>query len=515
MNPIDAYHLPGLGEDDVRRWEIREYDGGAVRLRIPILVPATLERMLGRLREARARHLADTPVLEVVRALDRTAALLMQPDHPVRRLAETALPAVTGYSPAMIRLVLDRMTPDWREPALRGLLAAELGDPGVLDEFRVRPGGRGAGEAMPRETAPGDMVPGGTVPGGAMPGGAVPGAGSVPQVRVRAFGPELAFHIFAGNVPGVAVTSLVRSLLVKAATLGKTAAGEPLLPALFARTLAQVSPTLGECIAVTYWPGGEAALEEAALRAADTVVVYGGGETVQAVRSRVPPGTRLVEHGPRFSLAVVARGELQGGEGGREGGAARRAAAGVARAAAVFDQQGCVSPHVVFVERGGEVTPEEFAGLVAEEMERVESELPRGRLSAAEAATIQQVRGAAEFRAIAGREVRVLASAGTEYTVIYDDEPGFTASCLNRVLRVTPLDDLDDLVRHLEPFGAFLQTVGVAASAERRAELAEQLGRAGVSRVTTLEAMPWPPPAWHHDGQEPLRELLRWVDLEG
>ena len=41
--------------------------------------------------------------------------------------------------------------------------------------------------------------------------------------RQAAFGPRLAAHVFSGNVPGVAVTSLVRSLLVKAATLGKTA----------------------------------------------------------------------------------------------------------------------------------------------------------------------------------------------------------------------------------------------------------------------------------------------------
>lgn len=499
-HPIDAYHIPGLDDADVLHWDIREYDDGAVRLRIPVLAPATLERLLQRLREARRHYLATTPVLELTRAIDQAAALFMEPDHPVRALAEAALPAVTGYSPAMIRLVLDRMAADWREPALHALLEAELGDPRVLDSFQEWPAGRSVGSAAGGST--GSSTGGDTVPHDER------GRGAAAPVRVRAFGPELAFHIFAGNVPGVAVTSLIRSLLVKAATLGKTASGEPLLPALFAQILAQISPALGECLAVTYWPGGDQPLEEVALRAADAVIVYGGGEAVAAIRSRLPVGTRLIEHGPRLSLAVVAREELTTL-------AARRVAAEVARAAAVFDQQGCVSPHVVYLERGGEVAPEHFAELVAEEMRRVEAELPRGRLTTAEAATIQQVRGAAEFRAIAGREVRVLASAGTEYTVIYDAEPGFTASCLNRVLRITPLDDLSDLVRHLEPYGAFLQTVGLAAPAARRALLADALGRVGVSRITTLSAMPWPPPAWHHDGQEPLRELLRWVDLEG
>jgi hypothetical protein len=467
---IDAFHLPGLEEDDVLRWDVREYDGGRVRLRTPALKPAALERLLARMAAARDRALAPLPVAEIVRAIDAAAARFAEPSDPLRRLAEEALPPITGYSPAMIRLVLDRMAPDWSAGALWSLLRSELGDPALLDTFRPLPG------------APGS--------------------------RARAYGPRVAFHIFAGNVPGVAVTSLVRSLLVKAATLGKTASGEPLLAALFARALAELSPALGECLAVTYWPGGEAALEAVALGTADTVVVYGGPDVVQAIRERILPGRRLVEHGPRFSLALVARDALTAAE-------APTTAAHLARATATFDQQGCVSPHAAYVERGGEVTPEAFAELLARAMAHVEEELPRGRLSAAEATAIQQLRGAAEFRGFAGGETRLFASAGTEYTVIYDAEPTFAASCLNRVLRVIPLDRLDDVASHIEPFGEFLQTVGVAAGEERRAELAARLGAAGASRITTLERIPWPPPTWHHDGQEPLRELLRWVDLEG
>lgn len=487
--PIDAFHLPGLDEAGVREWELREYGGGEVVLRFPVLGPDDIRRLAGRLRAARALHLAELPVLEVVRAIDEAAALLQQRDHPTRVLAEEALPAITGYSPPMVRLILDRMTADWREPALLELLRRELGDPGVLDGFRVVEGGEG--------DAPGAAVL-----------ATAPVAPPPRPVRVRAYGPELAFQIFAGNIPGVAVTSLVRTLLVKAAMLGKAASGDPLLPVLFAQLLARVAPGLGECLAVCYWPGSATALHGAALREAELAVVYGGGETVQAVRGLLPPGVRLVEHGPRLSLAAVAREELAGA-------AAHRAAAGVARAVAVFDQQGCVSPHVAYVEKRGEVTPAEFAELVARELEVVERELPRGRLSLEEASAIQQLRGAAEFRALAGRDVRLLTSAGTEFTVIYDDDPGFAPSCLNRVLRVTPVEDLAEMVPYLAPIRAYLQTVGLAAPAARRATLADLLARTGVSRITTLEAMPWPPPTWHHDGQEPLRELVRWVDWEG
>ncbi len=148
-------------------------------------------------------------------------------------------------------------------------------------------------------------------------------------------------------------------------------------------------------------------------------------------------------------------------------------------------------------------------------MRRIERELPRGRIGAAEASAIQQLRGAAEFRALGGRGVELHASAGTEFTVIFDPDPEIELSCLNRVVRVKPLDRLVDAARLARPYARHLQTVGVAATADRRGTLAEHLGRAGASRVTDLERMPWPPATWHHDGREPLRELIRWVDLEG
>lgn len=468
MMPIDAFHLPGLEECDVDRWETRDYDDG-VCLRWPVLSPEGLGRVTARLRTARAAKLAGTPVADLLDRLDGAAARFSRADDPCRALAERALPAITGYSRPMIRLGLDRMVPTWRKDALRVLLEAELGEPRVLDAFQPHP--------------------------------------RVVGLRRRAYGPELAFHIFAGNVPGVAVTSLVRSLVVKAATLGKTAADEPLLPALFARALAETARELADCLAVTYWSGGTPALEEVALGAADAVVVYGGQDTVSSIREQLPQGMRLVVHGPRVSFGLVGRGAL-----GRD--EAARAAATVAHAAAAFDQQGCVSPHVIYVERGGETAPDRFAGFLGAAMAEVEREIPRGRIGRAEAAHIQQLRGAAEFRAVAGQDVRLFVAPGTEYTVVYDPDPAFTASCLNRFVWVKPLDDLLHVPAYVHPYSTVMQTVAIAGAGSRLGELAEQLGRVGVSRITDFDRMAWPPASWHHDGAEPLGELVRWVDLE-
>jgi Acyl-CoA reductase (LuxC) len=234
------------------------------------------------------------------------------------------------------------------------------------------------------------------------------------------------------------------------------------------------------------------------------VIVYGGRGAVESIREQTPPGARFLGYGPRLSFGIVGRAAL-----------AADAAEEVARAAALdastFDQQGCVSPHVFYVEDGGEVGPREWAALLAREMEAVERELPRGSLSPGEASAIRQLRGQAEFEP--GVELHASAK-GTAWTVIFDPEPAFEASCLNRVVRVKPVASLAEVPALVERYAPVLQTVGIAAGADETRALATALARVGASRFTPLGKMAWPPPWWHHDGRPPLRELVRWADLE-
>ena len=101
------------------------------------------------------------------------------------------------------------------------------------------------------------------------------------------------------------------------------------------------------------------------------------------------------------------------------------------------------------------------------------------------------------------------------WTVIYEPEPDFRPSCLNRVVRVKPLARLLDVVGHLGGLGRHLQTAAVIGGGAATDDLREALARAGVLRVTSFEDAPWPPPWWHHDGMGPLSALVRWVDAEG
>lgn len=464
---IEAFHLPAVPDPPTTA---REFGEGpdAVGLLLPALTATLLRDQIDALLIARDRHLAERPVAEIVSVVDRVARRFMDRADPLRRTAESALPGISGLSAPMVRCVLDGMAAGWCAEPLRALLDAEFGDPAVLDEFRPRAGGQS-----------------------------------------RAFGPRLTAHIFSGNVPGVAVTAVVRSLLLKSATLGKSAAGEPLLPALFARSLAEEDAALGECLAIAYWPGGESTLEQVAFERAEAVVVYGGAEAVAGVRARTPPAARFIGYGHRLSFGIIGREALTGGN-------AVESARAAARDAVLFDQQGCVSPHLFYVEAGGEIAPNEWAALLAHGMEELEAELPRGRILPGEASTIHQVRGEAEFAqlgGVPGMELHV-SSRGTAWTVIFDPDPVFTPSCLNRTVRVKPIADLAEVPRQIQRIGPLLQTVGIATAPDRQAILAGAMGQLGASRVAPVGSMAWPPAHWHHDGRPPLGELVRWCDLE-
>ncbi len=471
---FDAFHLPGLEEDDVHAWTMRRLENGDA-LRIPRLRPEAVRRLARRLVEAREAALDGRRTDDVVAAVDGAAERLVAVDRPERGLALRLLPEVGRASPEMTARVLDRMAADWRRPALERLVRSELPDPAVLDGFRPDPE-----------------------------------AGAASGRRSRATGAPLAFHVFSGNVPGVAVTAIVRSLLVRSAVLGKTASDDPVLPVLFARALAALDPLLGACLAVTHWPGGTPDLEAAAAADAETIVVYGGSEAVAAARAVAAPGARVVVHGPRVSLAMIARDALAADT--------DRLAAEAATAVALFDQRGCVSPHCIYVEEGpGQAgAAAGFAERLAVRLEGLAAELPRGPLDAAEASAILQFRGAAEFRGIAGGgDTRLHGGPRLAYTVASESGAAFAPSCLNRTVTVKSVASLDDVPAALEPYRAFLQAVALECpDARRREHIATRLARTGVLRVTTLRRLPWPPPTAHHDGAPPLRELLRWVDIE-
>lgn len=439
---------------------------------------------------ARGQRLNEMTVDRVIDSIDRAVVAWQDRRHPYRDQAEEWLAKLTPYSPPALALALDHMLAELRAPRLWTLLTSELGDPAVLDTF------------VP--AAPGDGAP-----------------------SLRAYGPGLTLHVLAGNVPVVAIPSIVMALLARSPSLVKPARAEPVTAALFARTLDEIAPELAGCIAVWPWAGGDVAVEQAACAAAGAVICYGSDAAVDAIRSLTPARARFLAYRHRVSAGFIAREALTAA-------AAPGIAAAVARDVSLLDQQGCLSPHSVYVEEGGEVSPAAFAEALAGAMREAARELPRGAIGAASASAIQQLRGSYEFRAlaatgagdapaavgaaepgpVAGAPAVYTSPRGTEWTVLYEPDPVFVPSCFNRVVRVHPVRSLREATDALRPVGDLLSAVGYAAPRDRAGEIAAAFGEIGATRVCPLGRMQNPPVLWRHDGRPRVADLLRFVTLE-
>jgi len=429
------------------------------------VTPEDIGRAADRLRATRPR-LAERSAHDVIAALGAAGERFLDPQDAVRREALAGLPAASGLSEAMCTAVLDGMAADWTTARLEALVAAELGGPAALDGF-VAHGPR----------------------------------------RAMAVGPALSVQIVAGGVPGVGVTALLRSLVVKSPTLVRPGRGDTLLPTLYARALAAIDAALAESLAVATWPSASAAHTAAALARAEVAVVYGSDETVREVRAVTPATTRLVEYHHRVSIGVVGRDALGPSQ-------FEATARDVATAVAQYDQRGCVSPQIVFVEEGGAASPAEFAESLARALTELATTLPSGPLDTSAASTLQQARATAELATAASGRGFVRHGRAAPWTVVLQRGAQTATPTAGRFARVCPVADANDVAALVAHVGPHLQTVGVAGLGARTEAVARALGHVGASRLAPFASVAYPPAWWHHDGRGPLLELVRWVDLE-
>ena len=466
---VEAGYLPGLAAADVQ-WQTLpfEQDGQRVDVAVPVLTALQMQALAERVKRASVQHLKTMTVSEIIAVIDRAIARLLNPNDPYRRQADALLPIVSGYDAEMVRLGLTGFFKTFRAPQLHRFVAEDFANPKVLDGFQP-----------------------------AAKGGAV-----------RAYGPQLLAHSWAGNVPALALWSLVCGLLVKAGNIGKLPSAEPLFAGWFARLLAEVHPPLADCLAVVWWRGAGDEDASALYAQADTVVAYGGNDALHAIQRRLPVTARFLAHGHKLGFGVVSAMAL---DAQKAPALARRAAWDVMR----YDQQGCYSPHVFYVQRGGPVSPRDFAGYLAGELSNLQRRFPRRALDLEESAAVAKWRQSIEWTLPPGGADSLIGDMETAWSVAYVDEAASLApTALQRSITVAGIDALDEVAPLVACRREFLQTAGVAATPEELYRLAEQLGAAGVTRVSAIGAMSVPEAGWHHDGRFNLLDLVRMTEIE-
>jgi hypothetical protein len=423
------------------------------------------------LKRNREQYLANRSTESIIRFLDRLAQDWLSADYHFRRLALQLGPAATGFSEPVLAAGLDQFFNQLTAENMEALLRQELGHPRRLDDFH-------------------------------------PDEHQVSAKRTAlACGPALLAHIVPGNIPNPVLTGIVLGLLTRSAQFVKCASGSALLPRLFAHSIYEADRKLGSCLELAEWKGGNHTLENALFAEADCVAATGSDEMLEAIARKIPRKTRFLSYGTRVSFGYVTKDAL-----GRN---AETIAQNAAADVAAWNQRGCLSPHVIYVEESGAITPESFAARLADQLEALEKTFPRGPLPVREAAAVAIRRSFYEVRAAHMPETKMWASVNsTAWTVVLETDPCFQLSCLNRFIYIKAVPGLNQALQGAEPVREQLSTVGLASAPDQARDYSQRLARWGARRVCPMGRMQNPPLGWRHDGYPPLAGLVTWIDWE-
>lgn len=298
---------------------------------------------------------------------------------------------------------------------------------------------------------------------------------------------RLAGVVLAGNLPALAVQSLLPALLLGRPLLLKSASSEPwFAPALVAALVAR-EPALADAYAAVTFPGDDEEALTAAFGEVDPLLAYGGAEAAGSLAARFGP--RLVAHGPKASVAFVgAEVDLVG------------TARGLARDIALFDQRGCLSVQAVYTEGD----PQGLAAALAWALLLEGARLPHGPIDPATAAAVQQLRATAELQQGTRRELHLELAVGTvlvESATFFRPVPGL------RTVRVHGVPKLTDALPALASWKGQLQ--GAVLAGPTADELAATLPLLGFSRLAPPGELQSADASWANGGMDPLEVFSR------
>jgi hypothetical protein len=402
--------------------------------------------------------MAELRAARIVDALADAAQRWTNADFPPRVRATRSIAERTGYTEPVVDYALDRLFGGIERRALRDTIAGELGSLDALDGFVARTGR--------------------------------------PAVHFR--GLERVAIVASDTTIGVAIPALVFALSAKASVLVKDR--DDGLTAAFVHTLSEERPELGARVRSEAWDGTDGAASRERLRDADVIVAYGRNRTLAEIRAVLKPEARFLPFGHRTSLGYVTREALAGE---RE---ARAAARGAARDALLYDGDGCLSLHALFVENGGVVSPGAFARTLATACDEAAVEFPAG-YAGFDAPTAAYAR-AARFRAAQGSGA-VYAGTSGPHLIVSDPARDEAPPLYRRSVALYPVGSPSEALAFVRRHALALEAIGVGGA--ERDDVLAFVAASGASRIAPLGSLQDPPLGGEHGGAGRILPFVRAI----
>jgi hypothetical protein len=394
------------------------------------------------------------PVRSIIDAIAGAAAAWSDTLFPPRRRALDAVGARLGYSRPVVELAFDRLFRPLTSEGIAAVIVDELGSLNVLDGFVDR-AARCAARALP--------------------------IGRVCVISSR-------------TTIGVAVVPAIFALCAKCEVLVKDR--EDHLVAGFFSTLADMCSELGELAAARPWRGRHDAVD---LNSFDSIVAFGNDSTITDISAALRFPTRLIAHPSKVSAGYLTRESLASEA------TAQTAARGAARDMLLYDGEGCLSLHALFVERGANVSLERFCQYLRWSIDRVAAEFPP-MPSVQSQARLAMARDLATFRP--ALDSSTLTDAESSYLVVVAPPADVPPPLLPRALSIHCVDDASEAVAYLQRHRIALEALAVSEGEAGCRDLAAALGAARITHFGSLQAAPL---GTFHGGRPRIAEFVRWI----
>ncbi len=426
-------------------------------VRIPVFSGSDVDTII----ESRLKTgLHETHFDDITIAFSRLSAFVLSPNNPLRDQAVDYCSRITGYAPEVVLrdyVLLAQLYANRAE--LYDQLETELGNRWYIDEWV-----------------------------------------STQTCIVHAQPIGMVLSILVGNIPAASAFGVLRGLVVKNNVVCKLPKRDPISALYYALFMNHVAPDtpIMNSISVGYWDR-DSETEKRLFRVADAVCVWGGEKSIHDVRLKTFPGTKVLEYGPKRSIAVVDLDRIQPDD------TLEDIALRIAHDFSVYNQEACFTAQELYVASMDESFGA-FVKLLEKSLNYFLCVHPKGRAMDDNKAHVLLTRN----------EHLLLGE-----TVISTDDHGWSIIILEKGTRVEshPLSrtifihrvaSVQDACNYVN---RYTQTVVVYPWDESE-KLRESLSLHGADRICAIGMANYPRTGFPHDGMYTLHELVRWVSVE-
>ena len=306
-------------------------------------------------------------------------------------------------------------------------------------------------------------------------------------------------HIGAGNALGLAAFSVMEGLLTGNINILKLPEYEGGISLKILNKLVEIEPKLKPYIYVVNVSSKNELIINELIKLVDALVVWGGDDTIKALRQLTPPTIKIIEWGHRLSFSYFTKNSNEDND-----------LVGLVKDIVLTDQLYCSSPQCVFYETNNPDELDGFAKRLSLEIEKLSKEFPSTERPIEVESQITWIHELIKMEEIL-KEKKLFTNDIRDHSVMVDYIPKLKTSPLFRNIWVMPIKR-DEITKILRDEKGHLQTVGLSCNEDEYDELSNMFYSIGVNRIMATGLMSSVYSGEPHDGEYALLRYVRIVN---